>query len=563
MDSSPPIADWLAQLDLTHLAETFARNRITFDMLTELTNDDFRELGIVALGDRKRLLSAITKMRARREGLPSSDPAPTSAETIPGPLEVPSHPPASPDGDASRMPPSEPRQWPAPAATAVAPNQTAASPAIRGEAPASTSLASTTPAIDRPLADEPSKLVPTAGNDSPPSKRAFWARLFAGKFLLVSIAAHVVFGLGATYFIVQRVQAKRKVTFQGGPPAVTASKRALEHKVSLAKKKNTGGAPPQAKRIVSAGIAKVSLPDLPSLPTATNSVPGMKASMGGAGFGTGVGFGPDAGASMGGGGAGGAGGMTIFGFRGAGGGLTGRFYDMKQTPSRAPTEFGRAGLNLNVGDKLWLDEIERFLKGGWNEQVLNKYFQAPNFLSAKQFWVPNIVSEKAAEAFGVEKEAKGGYWVALYKGRVSPPESGTYHFVGGADAVLLVRINGNIVLDGIHPFRIAYHINANCRSAGSYDYRYPYFPGGFSKGPGVELIAGSYSDMEVLIGDQWGVCNFHLLVEKEGVQYQKTPGGLPILPVFKTGNDPLPPGEGPPCQENGPIWQVRDVVGWR
>ncbi len=115
-------------------------------------------------------------------------------------------------------------------------------------------------------------------DDPPPSRRAFWARLFAGKFLLVSIIAHILFGLGATYFIVQRVQAKRKVTFQGGPPAVTASKRALEHKVSLAKKKNTGGAPPQAKRIVSAGIAKVSLPDLPKHSPYRNDqfAPGME-----------------------------------------------------------------------------------------------------------------------------------------------------------------------------------------------------------------------------------------------------------------------------------------------
>ena len=72
--------------------------------------------------------------------------------------------------------------------------------------------------------------------------------------------------------IVQRMQAKRKVTFQGGPPSVNPSKRALEHKVSMAQKKKTGGAPPQAKRIVSAGIAKVSLPDLPTIPTASTAL---------------------------------------------------------------------------------------------------------------------------------------------------------------------------------------------------------------------------------------------------------------------------------------------------
>ncbi len=117
--------------------------------------------------------------------------------------------------------------------------------------------------------------------------------------------------MGATYFIVQRISAKRKVTFQSGPPSINPSNRALEHKVSMAKKKKTGGAPPQAKRIVSAGIAKVSLPDLPSIPTANTVLPGMVTGLGGAGFGTGMGFGSGAGSGMG-------GGFSFFGFRSGG-----------------------------------------------------------------------------------------------------------------------------------------------------------------------------------------------------------------------------------------------------
>ena len=181
--------------------------------------------------------------------------------------------------------------------------------------------------------------------------------------------------------------------------------------------------------------------------------------------------------------------------------------------------------------------------------------------------MPNVVSELAANAFGVDKEAKGSYWVALYKGRVSPPESGTYHFVGGGDAVLLVRINGVVVLDGSWgDYRTRYKFDNRWRPLRAYDYHYPAnipIPGGFTVGQGVELIAGSYADMEVLIGDQWGQCNFHLLVEKEGVTYQKTAAGLPILPMFRTGSDKLPPGESPPFQENSPIWQVRETAGWR
>ncbi len=152
-------------------------------------------------------------------------------------------------------------------------------------------------------------------NSSTQPRRGLWAKILASKFLFVSVVVHLLFGVGATYFIVQRIQAKRKVTFQGGPPSVNPSKRALKHKVSMAQKKKTGGAPPQAKRIVSAGIAKVALPDLPTISSANNVVPGMMAGMGGAGTGTGMGFGAGMGSGMGGGGGGGLSNINFFGMR--------------------------------------------------------------------------------------------------------------------------------------------------------------------------------------------------------------------------------------------------------
>lgn len=132
---------------------------------------------------------------------------------------------------------------------------------------------------------------------------------------MLSVIAHLLFGMGATYYIVQTIQTKRKVSFQEGPPNPNRSKRALEHKVSMAQKKKAGGAPPQSKRIVSTGIGKVSLPEMPAMPVATNVVPGMMSGMGGAGFGAGMGFGSGMGSGVvvvvGGGG------LNFFGFRGA------------------------------------------------------------------------------------------------------------------------------------------------------------------------------------------------------------------------------------------------------
>ena len=52
------IAEWLASLGMSEYAERFAEERIEFDVLPELTDQDFERLGI-PLGHRRRMLRAI------------------------------------------------------------------------------------------------------------------------------------------------------------------------------------------------------------------------------------------------------------------------------------------------------------------------------------------------------------------------------------------------------------------------------------------------------------------------------------------------------------------------
>ena len=142
-----------------------------------------------------------------------------------------------------------------------------------------------------------------------PLKPSLWQKATSSKVLVISVLIHLIFAAVATYLIVQRVQLKRKMTFQGGPPAVNASKRALEHQMSLGKKKAVMSAPAQAKRIMSTGLAKVALPDLPSLPSATDAVPNRMGGIGGVGNSFGGGGG---GGGLGGGG---GSGINFFGLR--------------------------------------------------------------------------------------------------------------------------------------------------------------------------------------------------------------------------------------------------------
>jgi hypothetical protein len=54
------VKEWLEDLGLGRYAELFAEHHIDFDVLADLTESDLAQLG-VSLGDRKRLMRAITK----------------------------------------------------------------------------------------------------------------------------------------------------------------------------------------------------------------------------------------------------------------------------------------------------------------------------------------------------------------------------------------------------------------------------------------------------------------------------------------------------------------------
>jgi len=58
------IAEWLQGLGLGKYAPAFAENAINWDVLPELTADDLKEIGVTAVGDRRRLLAGIATFRS-------------------------------------------------------------------------------------------------------------------------------------------------------------------------------------------------------------------------------------------------------------------------------------------------------------------------------------------------------------------------------------------------------------------------------------------------------------------------------------------------------------------
>ena len=70
------IDGWLRGIGLAEYAEMFRANDINIELLGQLTNDDLKDIGVVSLGHRKKLLEAI----AERAGAVSVSPEPALSE---------------------------------------------------------------------------------------------------------------------------------------------------------------------------------------------------------------------------------------------------------------------------------------------------------------------------------------------------------------------------------------------------------------------------------------------------------------------------------------------------
>ena len=56
------VGEWLRSLGLAQYEEKFRDNKIDADVLPELTADDLKDIGVSAVGDRRRLLAAIAAL---------------------------------------------------------------------------------------------------------------------------------------------------------------------------------------------------------------------------------------------------------------------------------------------------------------------------------------------------------------------------------------------------------------------------------------------------------------------------------------------------------------------
>jgi class 3 adenylate cyclase len=81
------IAGWLEKLGLGQYAPRFCENDINFAILSDLTDQDLKELGVSSLGHRRQLLRAIAELNTVEKGAPKLAPA-TAAPVTPQPHDA-------------------------------------------------------------------------------------------------------------------------------------------------------------------------------------------------------------------------------------------------------------------------------------------------------------------------------------------------------------------------------------------------------------------------------------------------------------------------------------------
>ncbi len=260
----------------------------------------------------------------------------------------------------------------------------------------------------------------------------------------------------------------------------------------------------------------------------------------------------------------GGGGFSLFGLRdNKGGALVGTLYDFKQTPDHRDTPLAKSTpgyVPTPEAREGYRQAVSQYVQGGMNDNTLDsRYFKGPNPLYTSQVYIPMMSSDEGPAAFGLAGRVHPSRWIVHYKGTVIAPDTGAYRFVGVADDVLVVRFNGQVVLDsgsmfpsGHQPSKF-YPFEGIVLSQKAGDW----FKG-CGEGSTFNVEAGKTYPIDIVIGE-WpgGQFRAYLQVLKEGTEYKKDNKGNPILPLFRTADVKIPTRpDAPIFQPDGPVWKA-------
>ncbi len=239
--------------------------------------------------------------------------------------------------------------------------------------------------------------------------------------------------------------------------------------------------------------------------------------------------------------------------RSIGSDLEGTYYDCTRA---------RTGRDIGMGVDAYQQAVGIVLKSDWDWKAFRRFYRAPEKRYITCMILPTMSSSAAPAAFG-EDPGSGVYWMIHYKGTIVHPKDITFRFWGVGDEFLVVRLDKKIVFADVWPSNWDDIVGSLWNNNDSQSKRYRLGHNTtMNVGDWITLKGGEPVDMEIAVGDNGGLAALMLLVEVEGVEYERSRQGGPILPAFKTNEfshdlldliyKDLAPGEA--CLTNGPVF---------
>lgn len=326
--------------------------------------------------------------------------------------------------------------------------------------------------------------------------------------VLISVLIHVGLFLLAGTLVIFTVVKKKEIEFE---PPKTVERPKMKLKKPRVKVKKSSK-PKSTARIVSKS-ARAVMPDL-ALPEMSGMGDGLGVEVGGFDMMPAL---ED---------------ITLFGgAQSVGNDFVGTFYDFNRKTD---------GTKAIMSPPQCVNLLARFVKDGWRTSLLADYYRSPKKLYATTFAIPPVQSGMGPLAFG-EPETQAYCYAAHYKGKLVYQDDIKFRFWGLGDDILVVRVDGEIVLNAPYP-RNDGHVNdtklvgQEWQSTSAKSRMYWLGCQLSVVGDWIELKAGEPLDMEVLIAETpGGLFQALLTVEVEGEEYEQNPErGGPRLPIFKT-----------------------------
>lgn len=202
----------------------------------------------------------------------------------------------------------------------------------------------------------------------------------------------------------------------------------------------------------------------------------------------------------------------------------GTFYDMKRD---------RRGGTIAMDTDPYMTIVGELARSNMKESILSRYYRAPNKLYTTHFMIPPIMSPMAPDLYG-SPETMSFFFLVKYEGKLVFKDDIRFRFWGTGDAYVVVTVDGETVLINGWDGRLDFLTHWTTPDTGKSD---KFFVGNqdLKVGEWIDLKAGEPKDMKVIFGEYTGgEMGTILLVEVEGVEYEQTRQGGPLLPAFKT-----------------------------